>query len=82
MAAWALANLRTEPTGILAVVVVVAVAVAVAAVLLKAVQRPSEDRASSRAKDPGRNDWIAERRSNPKKAAKPPKSAPGKSLAP
>ena len=74
LAAWVLANLKTEPAGILAVVIVVALVLAVAAVLLKAIQRPSEDS--------GKNDWIVERRSNQKKAAKQPKSAPGKSLAP
>ena len=75
LAAWVLANLKTEPAGILAVVIVVALVLAVAAaVLLKAIQRPSEDS--------GKNDWIVERRSNQKKAAKQSKSAPGKSLAP
>ncbi len=73
-ATWALASIKTEPAAILALVVVVAIVLAVAAVLLKAVQFPSEDA--------GKNDWIVERRSNPKKAAKLPKSAPGKSLAP
>jgi uncharacterized membrane protein len=74
LAAWALANLRTELAAILAVVVVVALVLAVAAVVLKALQRPSEDS--------GKNNWIVDRRSNQKKTAKLPKSAPGESLAP
>jgi hypothetical protein len=73
-ATWTFANIRTEPAAILAMVLLVAIVLAVAAVVLKAFQRPSED--------PGTNDWIAKRRSNPKKEAIVPKTAPGKSLAP
>lgn len=80
-AAWALANIKTEPASILAMVVVVAIVLAVAAVVLKAFQRPSE-LLKRNSQDRGENDWIAKRRSNPKKEAKEPKTAPGKSLAP
>lgn len=78
-AAWALTNVMTESIAILAVALGVALVLTVAAVVLKAVQRPSEE--------PGKNEKSATpRRTNHRdqgsKVDRPRRSTPKEPLAP
>lgn len=77
-AAWALSNVKSESIATLAVALGVALVLAVAAVVLKAVQRPSED--------PGKNDRRVLRRTDIRdqepKLIDRPRSTPKNPLAP